>query len=178
MDKQKAIASFLKHLPRLSRLPLISDEEMAELYGGEVAAVLRETERFDSSEWVCARCERRCCPAVRCELYAPQFTRCPVHDFRPVICRLHFCNRFPIAASPLMRELDDIFFESLLSARQIGIEAARLFDCPPFGQLAPGLVASIGPLVQAVRCGELPPDEAEQLIRQEASQYRLSDIPG
>lgn len=178
VDKQKAINGFLKYFPALSRLPLISDEEMAKLYGGEVAAALREMEQFDREAEVCARCEQRCCLAVRCELYAPQFARCPVHDFRPAICRLHFCHRFPIAASPQMRELDDIFFEGLLAARQSGIDAARLFDCPPFAQLAPGLVSRISPLVEAVRRGELAPDEAEQIIWQQAAEYRLSDIPG
>ncbi|MBI2851804.1 MAG: hypothetical protein HYX84_01695 [Chloroflexi bacterium] len=172
MDKQKAISSFLSHLQVLSRLPLITGEEMAELYGEEVVAALGEMERYDREAQVCADCERRCCPAVRCELYAPQFARCPIHDFRPVICRLHFCNSFPITASPLIHELDDIFFESLLAAQRSDIEQARFFDCPPFTRIAPDFIVRLSPLVEGVRNGSLSPDEGERLILREVERYR------
>jgi hypothetical protein len=39
MNKEKAVASFLEHVEQLSRLPLITDSEMYELYGEEVSTV-------------------------------------------------------------------------------------------------------------------------------------------
>lgn len=176
MDKPKAVSSFLAHIEDLSRLPLVTDDEMRQLYGDEVMAALAEMERFEHESHVCAQCRGRCCSAVRCELYAPRFGRCPIHDFRPIICRLHFCDRFPIAASPLMRELDDIFFEGLLAAQDADIQQAHFVDCPPFTRIAPDIIAMISPLVEAVRNGSLPPEGAEKLIHERAEGYRVSRI--
>ncbi|MBI2848342.1 MAG: hypothetical protein HYX83_04120 [Chloroflexi bacterium] len=171
MNKQKAIATFLERLELLERLPLISDTEMEELYGVEVAAALAEMAHYDREYQVCARCEKRCCSVIDCELYAPQFSRCPVHHLRPVICRLHFCNRFPLADSPVMKELDDIFFESLLDADRVGNPRAKLFDCPPLGRLAPDLVTPAIPLVKAAGEGALAPQDAAEQIRRHAVKY-------
>ncbi len=172
MDKEKAIASFLAHLEGLSRLPLITDAEMKELYGREVAAVLSEMERYDRENQVCSNCEHRCCPAIDCEFYAPQFDCCPIHDFRPVVCRLHFCVKFPIASNPLMREMDDIFFDSLLTAERSSNSRVRFFDTPPLSRAAPELVSIGVPLVEAVRQGTLSPADAERLIHKEVEKYR------
>ena len=148
---------------------------MAELYGKEVAAALDSMAQYDREEQVCRRCERRCCLAAHCELYAPHFSRCPIHELRPLVCRLHFCDKFPIAASPVMRELDDIFFDSLLAAERAVTPQVRFFDSPPLIRVAPDLVAATGPIMTAVRDGALLPAEAEKLIRREAEKYKTAN---
>jgi len=89
MDKPKAVRIFLERVERLTHLPLITDAEMQELYGEEVAAALDSLARMEQEKGFCRDCRARCCPAVRCELYAPEFDRCPIFDLRPPVCRLH-----------------------------------------------------------------------------------------
>lgn len=174
MNKENAISNFLEHVEQLSRLPLITDLEMNELFGEEVAAALAELNRYNRKEQICLHCENRCCQVANCELYAPRFSQCPIHDFRPVVCRLHLCHRFHITGSSLIEELGDLFFDSLLAADRCGSTRVRLFDSPPLAKSSPDFVAVTCSWVNAVRVGSLNPEHAEKLIRQEAEKYRIA----
>ena len=176
MDKEKAIAIFLERVERLAQLPLVTDLEMDELFGEGVAAALSELNRFNQKEQICLHCRNRCCQVSNCELYAAQFSQCPIYDFRPVVCRLHFCHRFQIGGSTLVTELTDIFFDSLLAADRNGSEKVRLFDCPPLAITSPDFIAVTSPWVNAVREGSLNPEYASQLIRQKAEKYRTTHL--
>lgn len=175
INKANAIRCFLEHIEQLSRLPLITDLEMNKLFGEEVAAALTELHRYNLEEQVCLHCENRCCQAANCEFYAPQFSQCPIYDFRPVICRLHFCHRFHIDSNSLLQEISDIFFDCVLAADRYGSSQAQLFDCPPLAGSSPGLVAVAAPWVNAARAGSLNPEHAARLIRQSAEKYRTAD---
>jgi hypothetical protein len=172
MNKEKAVARFLEHVEQLSRLPLITDSEMYELYGEEVSAAVAEMDHINQEERFCLDCQSRCCLACGCELYAPQFDQCPIHSFRPVLCRLHFCHRFNTAGRSIVVELGDIFFDSLLAAEQAGITKVRLFESPPLTVHAPGLITATAPLMDAVRTGSLDPKHAKKIINQEAAKYQ------
>ena len=177
MNRAKVISSFLEHLERLSRLPLITDRETAKLFGEEVVVALMELDRLNQDGEVCLHCESRCCQAIACEFYAPQFSHCPIYDLRPVVCRFHFCHRFEAntRGGSLARELGDIFLDGLLAADHDGSARVRLFDCPPLGRAAPDLVAAATPWVNAVREGSLNPEQAEKQIYQVAEKYRVTD---
>ena len=176
MDKNKAVANFLKHVEQLPRLPLISDSEMYQLYGDEVAAAVAEMDRINQEEQLCLNCQNRCCLACGCELYAPQFGQCPIYDYRPVLCRLHFCHRFNAASRSIVVELGDIFFDSLMAAEQAGSDKVRLFESPPLARHAAGLIEATAPLADAVRSNSLDPEHAKRLINQEAEKYQTPGI--
>ena len=176
MNKEKAVASFIEHVEQLSRLPLITDAEMDELYGEEVAAAVAEMDRANREEQICLQCQNRCCPACGCELYAPQFVQCPIYSFRPVLCRLHFCHRFNTAGRSVVVELGDIFFDSLSAAEQAGSDKARLFESPPLAGHAAGLTTATAPLVDAVKRNSLDPEHVRKLINQEAENYQTPRI--
>jgi hypothetical protein len=171
MDKEKAVNEFLQHIDRLVRLPLITDAEMDCLYGEEMAAAVAWLDNFNRQEKMCEHCQSRCCQTSGCELYAPQFRQCPIYDFRPVVCRLHFCRRFNERQNSLIREITDIFFDSLSTVERQGNAKVRVFDCPPLTRTAPGLVAVVSPWVNAVREGRLDPEYAARLIYQQAQKY-------
>jgi hypothetical protein len=172
MDKNKAIASFMKHLEQLFRLPLITDAEMYQLYGKEVAAAVAEMDRVNHEEHICLNCPNRCCLGCGCELYAPQFGQCPIYDYRPVLCRLHFCHRFDAAGRSVIVELGDIFFDSLSAAEQAGSDKVRLFESPPLAPHAAGLITATADIVNAVRSNNLDPEHARRLINQQAEKHR------
>lgn len=173
MNKEKAIGNFLERVEQLSHLPLITNLDMDNLFGEEVTAVLAELSRLDREEQICLHCQNRCCQTSSCELYATRFSQCPIHDFRPLVCRLHFCHRFHLADSSLVKELGDIFFDSLLAADRAGSTRVRFFDTPPLATSAPELIAVTSPWVNAVREGSLNPEYASKLVRQEAEKYGI-----
>lgn len=176
MNKKKAVARFMEHVEQLSRLPLITDSEMYELYGEEVAKAVAEMDRANREEQICLNCQNRCCLGCGCELYAPQFGQCPINDFRPVLCRLHFCHRFDAAGRSIIIQLGDIFFESLSTAEQAGSDKVRLFESPPLAEHAPGLTTATADWVNAVRRGSLDPEHARKLINQEAEKYQTPRV--
>ena len=178
IDKAKAVGRFLERVDRLDRLPLITDAEMDDLFGQEVAAALAQLDRRNQEKEACLHCDSRCCLACRCELYVPEFGRCPIQGLRPVLCRLHFCDRFRVAGSSLMDELGDIFFESLLAADRDGNIRVRLFESPPLVGSAPEFIATVSPWVKAVREGALAPHHAEKLVHQQACKHRTAGQAG
>jgi len=172
MEKTKAIQTFLECVEQLIRLPLITDTEMDTLYGKEMMEVLQGLARLNEKEQLCQNCQNRCCPAVRCELYAPQFKRCPIYEFRPPICRLHYCHRFFTDGDSLLKDMSDIFFDSLLTADRLGSNKVRFFDTPPLTNCCPDLITATSQLINSVREGNLDPEEATRLIRQIAEAFR------
>lgn len=171
MDIEKAINHFLSNVGRFTQLLLVSDGELEELFGGEVTEALAELERLDREEQVCWHCGGRCCRDIGCELYDSRFSQCPIYDFRPIACRLHFCHRFDVAGRSLVLALRDIFLGSLMAVELGDSVVLRLLDSLPLAGVSPELVAAISPWVAAVRQDNLAPERARGLIWQEAEKY-------
>lgn len=171
MDRDTAIASFIEHVGHLTRLPFVTDPEIKELYGEEVAAALGELERINQEKMICQQCDSNCCQTHGCEFYAPQFSQCPIHDLRPAICRFHFCEKFQIAGRSSIKELSEIFLYSLSVAAANGSGSVKFFNPPPFAGVLPGLIETIKPLVNGVQSGKLKPRYGQRRIRQEVMKY-------
>lgn len=161
----------------LPRLPFVTDLEVKELYGEEVAATLGELERINQKGGICQQCDSNCCQKYGCEFYAPQFSQCPIHDLRPVICRFHFCEKFQIAGRSIIKELSEIFLYSLSVAAANGSRRVIFFNSPPFADVSPKLVEVISPLVNGVQLGKLKPRYGQRRIRQEVMKYGTADTP-
>ena len=142
-DVKLAVSNFLNHFESLSRLPFISNVEIDSLFGEEIGAILHELELYGRQEGFCLTCRSRCCLLVDCELYVPNFNRCSIYDFRPLLCRMHFCNKFAPVHRELVKAVGDIFLESLLAVEHLNPAKTKLLDSPPLGNLAPDMVAVI-----------------------------------
>ncbi|MFC1954311.1 hypothetical protein ACFLVZ_00605 [Chloroflexota bacterium] len=171
MNKESAINSFVKYAEQLSSLPLITHSEMNELFGIEVTATLAKLNHYGKERQICLRCKSRCCLIARCEFYSPKFDNCPIHDLRPVVCRLHFCQQFQAEYHSLVKELGDIFFDSLITAERRGCTIMRMFDNPPLKESCPDLVKAVSPWIMEVQEGTLDPNYAEILIQGEVNKY-------
>lgn len=176
MDRNAAITSFMEHIESLSGLPFITDLEIKEIYGQEVASALEGLERISQEEQICQQCDINCCREHGCELYAPQFNRCPVHDFRPAICRFHFCQKFQNSGRPFIEELSEIFLYSLSTAAANGSDRVKFFNPPPFAEVVPELIEIIGPLVKGVRSGSIEPGYCRRRILEEVLKYNKLKI--
>jgi hypothetical protein len=166
-DIQTAVDRFLAGFPLLRFLPFLSDREAADLYGPEVNAAVAEMEKYNLEQRVCEECRDRCCLLVKCELYDTRFTRCLVENYRPALCRLHYCDKYNGEYTSLARRLGDIFLEVLLAAQKIDRGRVDLFDCPAFKPLVPQLTARIGLILDDLRLGQVIETEALLMIKQE-----------
>ena len=164
IDKEKAVRTFLCQVNRLSMLPLIADDETGKLFGEEVTAALNVLSRYDDEKRLCQNCLQRCCLVAKCELYSTQFGRCPIYEFRPVVCRFHFCRSFQVDYAALVTELSDTFFDCLLTAEKEGYPAVKLFDSPPLARSLPSTISKITSWVQQVETGTLEAEEGMRLV--------------
>ena len=172
MNKGFAISSFLSRCDRFGQLLLVTDEEVRELFGDELVATVGELERFSREEQVCSGCGGDCCRDLGCELYASRFDSCPIHDLRPIVCRLHFCHRFDATGKSLVIDLRDIFFGCFRAVDFCDSPNLKSLDVPPLAEASPEFVAAIAPWMVAVREGRLDPAYVAESIRCEAEGYR------
>ncbi len=169
LDVTGEAENFLKYFERLSSLPLITDAEVASLFGNGVISVLEELDRYNRREKLCARCNRRCCLLVDCELYTPELNTCPIRPYRPLLCRMHFCHQFASAYPVQVREMGDIFLESVLAAEHLDKNKAAFFDAPPLAKFAPGLVNTIESLLVEFKKGKIGEQMVLKLIQETIS---------
>jgi hypothetical protein len=171
LDVTKATEYFLEYFERLPRLPLIADNELTPLLGKEVYSALAELESYNRQQKLCSRCANRCCKLVDCELYTPELGTCPIQSFRPLLCRMHFCSQFSEVYPVWVKELGDIFLESLLAAEQRDRQRAAFFDTPPLKQFALEPVTAILPLLSEFKKGNLDEPSVLELIHAEIDQF-------
>lgn len=171
-DVDLAVRNFLNKLESLSHLPLMTDAEMDFSFGEEVTAALQELEVYNCQEGLCRTCRSRCCLLVDCELYVPGFSRCSIHKFRPLLCRMHFCNKFAPVYREMVKAVGDIFLESLLAGQHLDPAKTRLLDSPPLVPLAPGLVAHLRPFIDAFEEGRIDESTALKSIAEELGRSR------
>jgi hypothetical protein len=143
LDVEEAVGLFLSQFESLGRLPFISDSEMGQLYGQQVNSGLAELDKFNQEKQLCRNCPNRCCLLVDCELYSEAFSGCPIHSYRPILCRMHFCNKFALEYPFLVKDLGNIFLEGLLAGQKVDNLRVNLLDSPPLGKFAPDLICEI-----------------------------------
>jgi hypothetical protein len=173
LDTKKAVQCFLGHFESLSRLPFIADSEMEQLFGQEVRYGLIELDHLDSQKQFCRNCRNRCCRLVDCEIYSEDLSSCPVYHFRPVLCRMHYCNAFALELPLLIRELGDIYLDSLLAAQLIDGRKALLLDSPPLHPHSPDLIRQINTKLTE---SKFDLSTASSLIQSAVKKYR--SFPG
>jgi len=172
MDKARAIDRFLGRVDQFRQIALVTDEEMTQLFGGEVAQSLAQLERFAAENRMCADCGGVCCRDIGCELYAALFSQCPIHEYRPIACRMHFCRRLDDPYRSLIIELRDVFVGCYRAMDFWPGASLRSLDTPPFGEVCPRFVAAVAPWVNAVRQGSLAPGTAGGGLGRAAANYR------
>jgi hypothetical protein len=172
LNLDKAVSRFLANADGLSRLPLMTDAEMLQIYGQEVMESSQEMANYNRQAQICLNCEKRCCLLVHCELYDTGFSQCPVYDYRPAICRMHFCDKFAIVNNSFVREFADVYINCLLEAKLEGSTKVDLFDSPPLSKYAPQFLAAVSPFLNAFKAGKLNEAAALQSINTEAEKFR------
>jgi hypothetical protein len=167
-----AIRHFLENVEGLARLPLLTDVEMEMLLGPEVARGSAVMAHLNLEKNICGGCEKRCCPMVKCELYDTRFSLCPIFDYRPLICRMHYCDRFVVSDKSFIQEFADIYLNALIEAKIRGSKKVNLFDSPPFSRYAQDWLAAVTPALNEFKAGTLGEADTLRIILFEAERYR------
>jgi hypothetical protein len=175
MDRETIIGSFLHRAREIGQLALVTDEELLQLLGEEVTATIATIERIGQDRRLCAACEGTCCSEIGCELYAPQFGRCPIHAYRPIACRLHFCSLFGAAHRAPIIELRDLFV-GCVAALERGESGSAVLEIPPLAVACPRLVAVAAPHVEQVRLSRVDPTRAAEALSLLAAAQRAESI--
>ena len=174
LNLDQAVDRFVSQVETLTRLPFMTDAEMLLVYGEEVVESAGVLSLYNRDTRVCLDCAKRCCLTVHCELYDAGFSRCPVFEYRPAICRMHFCEKFTIGDRSFISEFADVYLNSLLEAKLQGSRKVDFFDSPPFSRYAPEFIAAISPFLDAFRKGLSEESETIKLIQAEADRFRTS----
>ncbi len=95
------------------RAARLSGAELATLLGEELAGAVATLERHDRERGICASCGGRCCAELGCTLYRAEAPRCPIHAERPLLCRMHFCERFLCDHREAVVTLRDVYLAVL-----------------------------------------------------------------
>jgi hypothetical protein len=169
MDTEAVVASYLR-ARCAGQHALMTDEDVAELLGGEVGAAIARLDGVGRERRLCANCGGTCCSEIGCELFAPQLGRCPIHAYRPMACRLHFCALFGAEQRATIVELRDVFTGCVDALEREG--ASSLLEIPPLAVVCPELVAAATPVVERVRLGQLDPAIAAEEISLAAARSR------
>lgn len=178
MDKGKAISRFLDRVDHFSQIILVTDEEMRDLFGDDMTELLGQLDLFSRKERLCARCGGKCCADIGCELFAPHFGQCPIHSYRPIACRLHFCYSFDNPYKSTIIDLRDVFFGCFRAVDLWSSANIRSLDTPPFDGRCPELLAAVVLLVEAVRQRKAEPEAVAKEILREAQRFRDIEASG
>jgi hypothetical protein len=166
-----AVRSFRQNVESLTRLPLLSEADFARLLGGEVVGACQAMSELNQEKRLCADCPKRCCPLVKCELYDTRFSQCPIFEFRPLICRLHYCDRFVLEDPSFIREFADIYVNGLIEAKMEGCQKINLFDSPPLARYALPFLKQIEPVLEDFRRSRIEEKTCLALLREEAEKF-------
>ncbi len=172
MDPAGKVERSMQEACRSGRVVLITGDEMGELFGQEVAASIAELDNFGREAGICASCGGACCADIGCELYVPQFGQCPIYEYRPLLCRFHFCYRFDAKSRDLVIRLRDFFLRCYTAVSCGDSAMAKSWNIPPLKEACPEFISAAGIWVEAVRDGKLHPERGVELILQEAEKYR------
>jgi hypothetical protein len=167
-----AVRRFLQNVDSLTRLPLISDADYLLLLGPGVVEASAVMSRINGAKNLCADCPKRCCPLVKCELYDTRFSRCPIFEYRPLVCRMHYCDRFVQEDRSFIGEFADVYLNALIEAKVHGSRKVDLVDSPPFSRYAHELLEALRPALEAFREGRLEEKVALEAMRAEAERFR------
>ncbi len=179
MNTERTARNLCQSLETLPCLPFVTDEELEERLELEVIQALNLLERLNQAQGICSGCGGKCCAEMGCELFSPELGGCPIADYRPLLCRFHYCEKFgPEHEGPIKR-LRNLFaaaashgeaesrVASGLELNMLLYRACRRPDDP-----CPHLVGNMRQIAAAARRGEMSWQEAKGKFREEVETYR------
>jgi len=183
MNIEQAIENLTTNLDKFPQLPFVTDLEVMELFGQEVTQSLEFLDGINEGDGICSACGGKCCQQMGCEFFYQAFGGCPIHEYRPLLCRFHYCEKFGEDQKSLIKELLDIFVSgvSRLEAESGALPSIELnmllySTCLKPEESYPRLIEDIRHIVAAAKRGEVNREKAIMMLREEVLSYRSTNI--
>ena len=167
-----SVGRFQNSLADLSQILFVTDDEVTQLMGEDVHDAIIELDGHGMKERFCAICDGLCCRDIGCELYAASFHKCPVHSFRPLACRFHFCHRFGSVYEADITALKDLYLACYMLRDCQDSFKLRCLDAPPLAQLSPELATQARSLVASIAQGAVDAGVTIQSLERLVRQFR------
>ena len=185
VNVEMAKQNFIANLDGFPQLPFVTDLELRQLFGPEVGQALDFLEGINNGRGICSACGGECCQQMGCEFFDEAFGKCPVHEYRPVLCRFHYCDKFGEDQKWLIRELLGIFVSgvSQLEAESGAIPSIELnmllySACRKPGEPYPQLIDEVRSIVADSKKGEIGRKKAVTMLREQVLSYRSRKMKG
>jgi hypothetical protein len=185
VNVEMANRNFITNLDGFPQLPFVTDLELRELFGPEVGQALDFLEGINNEREICFACGGECCQQMGCEFFDEAFGKCPVREYRPVLCRFHYCDKFGEDQRWLIRELLGIFVSSVsqLEAESGSIASIELnmllySACRKPAEPYPRLIDNVRYIVAASREGKVGLEKAVTMLKEEVLSYRSRNMKG
>ncbi len=179
MNTERIARKLCQNLERLPYLPFVTDEELGERLDPEVIQAFRLLESLNRAQGICYRCGGKCCHEMGCELFSPELGGCPIADYRPLLCRFHYCEKFGPEHEGLVKGLRDLFVSAAAHGEAesrvvLGLELNMLLyrACRKPDDHCPHLVENMRQIAAAAHRGEMSWQEAKGKFREEVETYR------
>jgi hypothetical protein len=89
---------------------------------------------------------------------------------------MHFCQRFSLEYPSLVKDLGDIYLDSVLVAQIINPQKAAMLDSPPLRQYAPNLVTDFLVKISVPEKTDLDQALTLEVIQSKLEKYRTSPV--
>lgn len=179
MEMNRPTQNLWHSIEQLPHLPFVTDAELEDKLDVQIVQVLRLLDGLNQAHSICSQCGGQCCRDMGCELFTPELGCCPIADYRPLICRFQFCEKFGSQHETLIKWLRDLF-TSATGHGEAGSRAVRALElnlllfqaCRGADAPCPQLLQNICLITAAARSQEIGWQEARRQINQEVEAYR------
>ena len=171
-------------IEQLPHLPFVTDAELEENLDPQIVQALRLLDGLNQAQRICHQCGGKCCREMGCELFAAELGCCPIADYRPLICRFQFCEKFGSEHETLIKWLRDLF----VSATSHGQAGSREVAALELGLLllqacrgpedhCPQLIENMRQITDLARSGAISWQQARGQLIREVEVYRSRSLP-
>lgn len=168
-----------RSVERLPHLPFVTDTELEDNLDLQIVQALRLLDGINRAQSICSQCGGQCCRDMGCELFTAELGCCPIADYRPLLCRFHYCEKFGPEHETLIKWLRDLFAAAAshgeAGSRAVGaleLNLLLLRTCRGADDPCPQLLENMCHITAAARSGEIGWQQAREQLNQQVEAYR------
>jgi len=176
---EMATQNLWRSIEQLPHLPFVIDRELEEGLELQIVQALQLLDNLNLAQGICSQCGGKCCRDLGCDLFTPELGSCPIAEYRPLICRFHYCERFGSEQDVLIQWLRDLFTSATCHG-EAGSRATTALElnmlmfraCKRSEDSCPQLVEKMGQIIAMARSEGISWQEAEEQLGREIEAYR------
>ena len=184
LDMDRLTQNLWHSIEQLPHLPFVTDTELEDNLDLQIVQALRLLDGLNLAQSICSQCGGQCCRDMGCDLFTAELGCCPIADYRPLLCRFHYCEKFGLEHETLIKWLRDLFgaATSLGEAGSRAVVALELNllllrTCRGADDPCPQLLWDMRQITAAACSGEISWQQAKEQLNQQVEVYRSNSGP-